>query len=108
MELATMMDALSGRHHANGQDPAMQGDNARPANFFGLLGEAAMGSQDDDYILLQDIPEEHQKEWNGIPAIWLDAMPPEMYEEKVAVADEISAVNSDDNGLYRMFRSFSP
>lgn len=41
-------------------------------------------------------------------ASWLDAMPPVSYEAPSSDADHISSVNSDDNGLYRMFIGVSP
>ncbi len=41
-------------------------------------------------------------------ASWLDAMPPEAMEVPVSEPDHISSVNSDDNGLYRMFIGVSP
>ncbi|MDH0615048.1 MULTISPECIES: hypothetical protein [unclassified Agrobacterium] len=41
-------------------------------------------------------------------ASWLDAMPPEAFEAAAADPDHISSVNSDDNGLYRMFIGVSP
>ncbi|NKN37173.1 hypothetical protein HFC70_12480 [Agrobacterium sp. a22-2] len=43
-----------------------------------------------------------------VAATWLDAMPAEKYDRTKPVKGEISAVNSDDNGLYRMFRNLSP
>lgn len=41
-------------------------------------------------------------------ASWLDAMPPEAFETAPSDPDHISSVNSDDNGLYRMFIGISP
>ncbi|CVI63202.1 MULTISPECIES: hypothetical protein [Agrobacterium] len=41
-------------------------------------------------------------------ASWLDAMPPEAFETAPSDPDHISSVNSDDNGLYRMFIGVSP
>ncbi|MFK3777801.1 hypothetical protein [Agrobacterium sp. NPDC089420] len=41
-------------------------------------------------------------------ASWLDAMPPEAFETAPGEADHISSVNSDENGLYRMFLGVSP
>lgn len=43
-----------------------------------------------------------------VAATWLDAMPAEKYDRTKPVKGDISAVNSDDNGLYRMFRNLSP
>ncbi|MCM2473579.1 hypothetical protein HGO38_08820 [Rhizobium sp. CG5] len=43
-----------------------------------------------------------------VAATWLDAMPADKYDRATPAKGEISAVNSDDNGLYRMFRSLSP
>lgn len=41
-------------------------------------------------------------------ASWLDAMPLEAFEAAPSDPDHISSVNSDDNGLYRMFIGVSP
>ncbi len=41
-------------------------------------------------------------------ASWLDAMPSEAFEAATSDPDHISSVNSDDNGLYRMFIGVSP
>lgn len=43
-----------------------------------------------------------------VPASWLDALGSEYAEAREDRTDAISAVNSDDNGLYRMFRNVSP
>lgn len=61
-------------------------------------------SEEDNLIaLVENRPE------RGFPkASWLDAMPPEAFEAADSEPDHISSVNSDDNGLYRMFISVSP
>lgn len=43
-----------------------------------------------------------------VPASWLDALGSDYAEPREDRSDAISAVNSDDNGLYRMFRNVSP
>ncbi len=43
-----------------------------------------------------------------VPATWLDALGEAHSEPRPDRSDQISAVNSDDNGLYRMFRTVSP
>lgn len=49
-----------------------------------------------------------EENWIRVPANWLDAMPADRYDTDATDEDAISAVNSDDNGLYRMFRNLSP
>lgn len=65
---------------------------------------AAVGIQwdDDDLGAPEEVPEAH------VPANWLDALGKDRAEPRTDRSDEISAVNSDDNGLYRMFRNVSP
>ncbi|MCZ4432863.1 hypothetical protein O3S81_24395 [Agrobacterium sp. SOY23] len=53
-------------------------------------------------------PVEMQPERSLPKASWLDAMPPEAFEAITSDPDHISSVNSDDNGLYRMFLGVSP
>ncbi|TRB04431.1 hypothetical protein EXN61_19990 [Agrobacterium tumefaciens] len=53
-------------------------------------------------------PVETRPERSFPKASWLDAMPPEALEVTVSEPDHISSVNSDDNGLYRMFIGVSP
>lgn len=53
-------------------------------------------------------PAEIQPERSFPKASWLDAMPTEALEVTVSEPDRISSVNSDDNGLYRMFIGVSP
>ena len=53
-------------------------------------------------------PAEIQPDRSFPKASWLDAMPPEALEVTVSEPDRISSVNSDDNGLYRMFIGVSP
>lgn len=53
-------------------------------------------------------PVEIRPEKSFPKASWLDAMPPEAMEVPVSEPDRISSVNSDDNGLYRMFIGVSP
>ncbi|MCZ7465238.1 hypothetical protein [Rhizobium rhizogenes] len=60
--------------------------------------------EDDDTI----DPAEIRPERSFPKASWLDAMPPEAMEVTVSEPDHISSVNSDDNGLYRMFIGVSP
>lgn len=55
-----------------------------------------------------DMPYMEQENWMRVPANWLDAMPAERYEQDMREEDAITACNSDDNGLYRMFRNLSP
>ncbi len=43
-----------------------------------------------------------------VPASWLDALGSDYAEPREDRSDAIAAVNSDDNGLYRMFRNVSP
>lgn len=73
-----------------------QAGNATPS--------AAVGIQwdDDDFDAPAEVPEAH------VPANWLDALGKDHSEPRADRSDEISAVNSDDNGLYRMFRNVSP
>ncbi|MBW8283823.1 MAG: hypothetical protein K0M55_09485 [Rhizobium sp.] len=52
------------------------------------------------------VPAAAQKSY--VPATWLDALGKDHSEPRPDSSDQISAVNSDDNGLYRMFRSVSP
>lgn len=49
-----------------------------------------------------------QPDRNLPKASWLDAMPPGAFETAPSDPDHISSVNSDDNGLYRMFIGVSP
>ncbi len=49
-----------------------------------------------------------EENWTRVPANWLDAMPSDRYDDAVAEENAIAAVNSDDNGLYRLFRTISP
>lgn len=53
-------------------------------------------------------PVENRPERGFPKASWLDAMPPDAFEAAAREPDHISSVNSDDNGLYRMFISVSP
>lgn len=53
-------------------------------------------------------PAEVRRPGNFPTASWLDAMPPEAREAVPSKEDSISSVNSDDNGLYRMFIGISP
>ena len=64
----------------------------------------AATSEEDDLIA----PVEDRSERGFPKASWLDAMPPEAFEAAGSEPDHISSVNSDDNGLYRMFISVSP
>ncbi|MFJ1310678.1 hypothetical protein [Agrobacterium sp. P15N1-A] len=49
-----------------------------------------------------------QPDRNLPKASWLDAMPPGAFATAPSDPDHISSVNSDDNGLYRMFIGVSP
>ncbi|WCK04882.1 hypothetical protein [Agrobacterium tumefaciens] len=60
--------------------------------------------EEDQPIAAQDM----QPERSLPKASWLDAMPPEAFEAATSDPDHISSVNSDDNGLYRMFIGVSP
>lgn len=73
--------------------PPLAPDNA---NFL------APGEDDDAHRSVEIRPRSFPK------ASWLDAMPPEAMEVPVSEPDHISSVNSDDNGLYRMFIGVSP
>lgn len=53
-----------------------------------------------------DPPIEVQKAY--VPATWLDALGRDHSEPSTDRSGQISSVNSDDNGLYRMFRNVSP
>lgn len=64
-----------------------------------------MGIQWDDEESPQ-APPAAQKAY--VPATWLDALGEDHSEPRPDRSDQISAVNSDDNGLYRMFRAISP
>jgi len=64
---------------------------------------AAAGDEDQPIA-----PAEMQLERRLPKASWLDAMPPEAFEDATSDPDHISSVNSDDNGLYRMFIGISP
>lgn len=66
---------------------------------------ATMGIQWDDEEGPQ-APAAAQKAY--VPATWLDALGEDHSEPRPDRSDQISAVNSDDNGLYRMFRTVSP
>lgn len=80
-----------------------------------LLSMAAPPLVPDDVAFIAPVeddtpidPVEIRPERNFPKASWLDAMPPEAVEVTVSEPDHISSVNSDDNGLYRMFIGISP
>jgi hypothetical protein len=73
-----------------------QAGNATPSTAVGIHWD------DDDLAPPAEAPEPH------VPANWLDALGKDYSEPRSDRSDEISAVNSDDNGLYRMFRNVSP
>lgn len=80
-----------------------------------LLSMAAppLVPDDDDFTAIGDedqpiAPVEMQPQRSLPKASWLDAMPPEAFEAATSDPDHISSVNSDDNGLYRMFIGVSP
>ncbi|KJF75005.1 hypothetical protein [Agrobacterium arsenijevicii] len=91
------------------------GHDAEPNAAQALLSMAApplvpddatfVAAGDDDHLI---DPVENRPERGFPKASWLDAMPPEAFEEAGSEPDHISSVNSDDNGLYRMFISVSP
>ncbi|GLR20950.1 hypothetical protein GCM10007920_07350 [Ciceribacter naphthalenivorans] len=66
-----------------------------------LAGDIRWDEADD-----QDFSGEPEKRY--VPATWLDALGHDHAEQPADSSSEISAVNSDDNGLYRMFRNVSP
>lgn len=111
MELAAMMDAMSGQHEANGQSSFLRDASEGKLKSVGLpslLGRAALGTGEENFYMLEDVPAEHNREWIGVPAVWLDAMPDYMHEQPARSEDQIAAVNSDEAGLYRMFINHSP
>lgn len=68
--------------------------------------DAAFGAPDDEDSLIT--PVEIRPDRSFPKASWLDAMPPEAFDATADEPDHISSVNSDDNGLYRMFIGVSP
>lgn len=68
----------------------------------GPAAPAIIQWDDEDFGVPEEVPEAH------VPANWLDALSHDHSEPRADRSDEISAVNSDDNGLYRMFRNVSP
>ncbi|CDN94009.1 MULTISPECIES: hypothetical protein [Agrobacterium tumefaciens complex] len=80
-----------------------------------LLSMAAPSLVPDDVVFVAPVeednliaPEDIRPERSFPKASWLDAMPPEALDQTVSDPDHISSVNSDDNGLYRMFIGVSP
>jgi hypothetical protein len=91
------------------------GHDADPNAAQALLSMAAPPLVPDDATFVAADDEDHlidpveNRPERGFPkASWLDAMPPEAFEAVGSEPDHISSVNSDDNGLYRMFISVSP
>jgi hypothetical protein len=64
---------------------------------------------DPDYEMAayrDDVPDEpSQPEEKSARATWLDAVKPNDDVDAPRTAKDISAVNSDDNGIYRFFRN---
>lgn len=94
--------------HRGNRDPS-QGDEVDLFDMFlseapGLVGPGAAVWDEPDQADDADASGSGRR----VAATWLDAMPAEKYDRTPAVKGEISAVNSDDNGLYRMFRNLSP
>ncbi|AHK03905.1 MULTISPECIES: hypothetical protein [Rhizobium/Agrobacterium group] len=91
------------------------GLDAEPNAAQALLSIAAppLAPNDDNFVAASEednliAPVENRPERGFPKASWLDAMPPEAFEAADREPDHISSVNSDDNGLYRMFISVSP
>ncbi|MQB07056.1 hypothetical protein G6L16_017465 [Agrobacterium tumefaciens] len=91
------------------------GLDAEPNAAQALLSIAAppLAPNDDNFVAASEednliAPVENRPERGFPKASWLDAMPPEAFEAADSEPDHISSVNSDDNGLYRMFISVSP
>lgn len=66
----------------------------------------SVGDADGNLSDLGPSPEETHARY--VPATWLDALPGDRYETPQHDQDHISAVNSDEAGLYRMFLNMSP
>ncbi len=91
------------------------GLDAEPNAAQALLSIAAppLAPNDDNFVAASEednliAPVENRPERGFPKASWLDAMPPEAFEAADVEPNHISSVNSDDNGLYRMFISVSP
>ncbi|NTA83002.1 hypothetical protein G6L13_21125 [Agrobacterium tumefaciens] len=91
------------------------GLDAEPNAAQALLSIAAppLAPNDDNFVAASEednliAPVENRPERGFPKANWLDAMPPEAFEAADSEPNHISSVNSDDNGLYRMFISVSP
>ena len=116
---ATMMEASTTPADV-ARTAASSPAEANPAGENGAVGEIfshwldQAGSPDTDTTLgIQwDDEEEPQAPATAqkayVPATWLDALGEDHSEPRQDRSDQISAVNSDDNGLYRMFRTVSP
>ncbi|MGF0537756.1 hypothetical protein ACQQ2Q_07150 [Agrobacterium sp. ES01] len=65
-----------------------------------------MSARIDDSDIDDDEAEVSEKGY--VPANWLDALPSDRHELPLPGHDKISAVNSDEAGLYRMFQNISP
>lgn len=105
VDAATRASLAQTEARAVAEDPAVgeifsqwleQAGNATPSTAVGVHWD------DDDFAAPAENPEAH------VPANWLDALGKDHSEPRADRSDEISAVNSDDNGLYRMFRNVSP
>ncbi|MBW8319161.1 MAG: hypothetical protein K0M47_07330 [Rhizobium sp.] len=117
---ATMMEASTKPADSVARTGAASQAEAHSAGENGAVGEifshwleqagspatsAPMGILWDDE---EDPPAPAAAQKAYVPATWLDALGEDHPEPRPDSSDQISAVNSDDNGLYRMFRSVSP
>lgn len=106
-----MMDASSSNQdvallltsgHGVNTDTAPAGGNI--SHMLSASSMSLHGDAFSDY----DLPSSEEENWIRVPANWLDAMPEDFYDRPKRDDDAISSVNSDEAGLYRMFRNFSP
>ncbi|MBC7313894.1 MAG: hypothetical protein H5U11_15515 [Rhizobium sp.] len=113
MEASTKPAEVARTGAASPAEPQSPRENAAVGEIFSHWLEQAgssptsvtMGIQWDDEEEPQ-APAAAQKAY--VPATWLDALGEGHSEPRPDRSDQISAVNSDDNGLYRMFRTVSP
>lgn len=110
-----MMDAASPMLDVVSLLTSSPGDHTEtpvPGTGFATLTSAAASSYSTmsgaDSAFGLDMAAGEEENWIRVPANWLDAMPAELYEREERDQDAITACNSDDNGLYRMFRNLSP
>lgn len=94
--------------------PRLPGGNGHEAELdttSALLAMAAPSTVPGDDVFAEETVEEAPSltPERGFPkASWLDALPSEAFETRRTEPARISSVNSDDNGLYRMFVGVSP